>query len=161
MAFNPLSPEWPKQTADLIDRYVQGFRSKFTSKAVTATNAIVFGLVAVFAAFVAAIVTVIVSIRAVQAYLTWDLGTGAMWVIGILALLGLVVAGAGLISSNKVLMALGVFLLIIAGARWALDAGEAGIDHNTAVWMSYLLVGGLFMLLGALLMAMRHSPVES
>ena len=161
MAFNPLNPEWPKQTTDLIDRFVQGIRSKFTSKAVTATNAIVFGLVAMFAMLVASVVGLILGIRAVQSYVTWDLGTAAMWVVGSIAVAGLLLVVIGLISSAKAAMAMGGFVAVVAGARWALDAGKTGIDHDTSVWISYLVVGGLFMLLGALVMAKRHTPVES
>jgi len=161
MAFNPLSPEWPKQTADAIDRVVQVIRRNFTSRAVTATNAIVFGLVAGFAAFVAALVGLIVGIRSVQAYLSWDLGTAAAWVIGVLALIGLLIALVGAVRSQKAALGLGAGILVWFGARWALDAGSTSIDHDTSVWISYFVVGGLFVLAGAFLMGQRHTPDES
>lgn len=161
MALNPLSPEWPKQAADLIDRVVQRLRSTFTQKAVTATNAVVFGLVAAFAGFVAALISVVVGIRALQAYLTWDLGAAALWVIGILALLGIALVLYGLVRSNSGVIGIGAFVVVVAGGRWALDIGDAHIDHDTAVWISYLIVGGIFFLAGALLMDKRHSPLES
>ena len=160
MALNPLSPEWPKQAADLIDRVVQRFRSTFTKKAVTATNAVVFGLVAAFAGFVAALITVVVGIRALQAYLTWDLGETALWVIGILALVGIALVLYGLVRSKSGVIGLGAFVVVVAGGRWALDIGDAHINQDTAVWISYLVVGGIFFLAGALLMDKRHSPLE-
>ena len=161
MAFNPLSPEWPKQTADAIDKAVQKVRTLFTARAVTLTNAIVFGLVAAFAGFIAAIIGIIVSIRGVQAYLTWNLGSPAAWIVGSIALAGALALLVGLVTSNKGLLGLGCLLLVGAGARWALDAGDASIDHDTSVWISYFVVGGLFVLIGSYLMAKRHSPLES
>jgi len=164
MGLNPLNPEWPKQTTDLIDKVVQKVRSTFTTKAVTATNAVVFGLVAFAALFAAAIVGVIVSIRIVQAYLTWDLGTTAKWIVGVVALVGVLIALVGVVRSSKSAIGFGAFIVLVAGARWALDfrrdEGPA-MDHASSVWLSYLLVGGLFMLAGAFLMAKRLSPDES
>lgn len=161
MAFNPLSPEWPKQTADTIDRLVGKVRDLFTVRAVKLTNAIVFGLVAAFAGFVAALLGMIISIKAVQSYLRWDLGTAAAWVIGSIALVGVLLLLVGAVKSSAGVIGAGIFVLLVAGARWALDAGEVRIDHDTAVWISYMVVGGFFLFVGAVLMAKRHSPVES
>jgi hypothetical protein len=161
MVFNPFSPDWPKQTADAIDKAVQKVRTLFTARAVTLTNGIVFGLLAAFAGLIAAIISVVVGIRAVQAYLTWNLDSPAAWVIGIIALAGALALLIGLVTSKKALLGLGAVLLVGAGARWALDAGDASIDHDTSVWISYFVVGGLFVLIGSYLMAKRHSPLES
>ena len=161
MAFNPLNPEWPKQTADTIDRVVQTIRGAFTTRAVKATNALVFGLIAAFAGVVAAIISVIVGIRALQAYLTWDFGTTAAWLVGIVALLGLLVVLVGTIRSQKATLAAGFVVLVCTGGRWALHEGHSRISHVRSVWISYLVVGGLLLFVGSLLMAKRHSPVES
>jgi hypothetical protein len=161
MAFNPLNPEWPKQAADLVDRVVQIVRRNLTNRAVKATNGIVFGLLAVFAGLVALVLGVVVAMRSVQSYLTWDMGTVAAWIVGMLAGAGVLVVIVGLIRSKKLAMLGGALLLGFTGARWAIFAGDARIDHNTSVWISDVIVGGLFVLLGAFLMAKRHSPTES
>ena len=161
MAFNPLSPEWPKQAADFVDRIVQVVRRNLTNRAVKATNGVVFGLLAAFAGLVALVLSVIAAMRGVQTYLIWDMGTVAAWIVGMLAVVGALVVIVGLIRSKKLLMLGGGVLLAFAGARWAIFAGDASIDHNTSVWIADLIVGGLFVVLGALLMAKRHTPTES
>ena len=161
MAFNPLSPEWPKQAADLVDRVVQVVRRNLTNRAVKATNGVVFGLLAAFAGLVALVLCVIAAMRGVQTYLIWNMGTVAAWIVGMLAVAGALVVVIGLISSKKLWMLIGAVLLGFAGARWAIFAGDASIDHNTSVWITDLIVGGVFVVLGALLMARRHTPTES
>jgi hypothetical protein len=161
MAFNPLSPEWPKQTADQIDRFTQKIKDAFTNKAVTAVNGVVYGMVCVFTCLVALVMMVVVAVRTMQAYLTWDLDTVALWVIGVIALLGVLLVVGGLVRTTWPAVGLGAILVVIAGARWALDMGEVGIDHDTSVWLSYLIVGGTTALLGAFIMGQRHAPDES
>lgn len=161
MAFNPLNPEWPKQAADFIDRIAQAIRRNVTDRLVKATNAVVFGLLAAFAGLVALVLSLIIAMRSTQAYLIWNPGTLGSWIIGIIALVGVLVLLVGLVRSKKVAMLAGGALAAAAGARWAIAAGDASIDHNTAVWISDLLVGGLFLLIGAFLMAKRHTPAES
>jgi len=161
MAFNPLSPEWPKQAADLIDRVAQAIRRNVTDRAVKATNAVVFGLVAAFAGLVALVLSLIIAMRTVEAYLIWNPGTLGSWIIGIIALVGVPVLLVGLVRSKKAALLAGGAIVAVAGARWAIAAGDARIDHNTAVWIADLAVGGLFVLLGAFLMAKRHTPAES
>ena len=160
MAFNPLNPAWPKQAADAIDKVVQKVRSTVTTRAVQATNAVVYGLLALFAALVALIVACIASVRAVQSYLTWELGTPAAWIVGVVALVGALIVIVGVVKSSRTVMLLGFLVLVFGGARWAIHAGDATIDHDTAVWISYLVAGGLFVVLGSFLMAKRHVPVE-
>jgi hypothetical protein len=160
MAFNPLHPSWPKQAADAIDAVVQKVRSTVTTRAVQATNVVVYGLLVIFAALVAAVLGCVASARAVQVYLTWQLGTPAAWIVGSVALVGVLIALIGLIKSQKLSMLLGAVVLAFGGARWAIHAGDAVIDHDTAVWISYLVVGGLFVVAGSFLMAKRHAPVE-
>ena len=161
MAFNPLSPEWPKQAADAVDRVVQFLRRNLTDRAVKVTNGIVFGLLAAFAGLVALVLGVVVSMRSVQSYLTWNFGTVAAWIVGVIALVGILTVLVGAIRSKKSLVLLGAVVTAFAGARWAVHAGDASIDHDTSVWIADLAVGGLFVLLGAFLMAKRHSPTEN
>lgn len=161
MAFNPLSPEWPKQAADFIDRIAQAIRRNVTDRLVKATNAVVFGLIAAFAGLVALVLSLIIAMRASEAYLIWNPGTLGSWIIGIIALVGVLVLLIGLVRSKKVALLAGGAIAAVAGARWAIAAGDAHIDHNTAVWISDLAVGGLFVLIGAFLMAKRHTSTES
>jgi hypothetical protein len=161
MAFNPLNPEWPKQATDAIDRVVQAVRRNVTNRAVKVTNAVVFGLLAAFAGLVALVLSLIVAVRAVESYLTWNPGTVAAWIVGIIALVGALVVIIGLVRSKKSWMLLGAVVGAFTGARWAIRAGDASIDHDTAVWIADLIVGGLFVVFGAFLMAKRQAPAES
>jgi hypothetical protein len=161
MAFNPLDPEWPKQTADLIDRFVQGIRSKFTAKAVTATNAVVYGSLALFALLVASVVGMVVAVRSLEAYLTWSTDRWPQWMLGGIALFGVLLVLVGAVKSSKALLVLGFAFVIVGGARWALDITDSTIEHETSVWISYLTIGGLFVLVGAFLMGKRHARPES
>lgn len=160
MAFNPLSPEAPKQLADLVDRVVQTVRRTVTTRAVKATNALVYGMLAAFALLVALVLFLVLSIRAGIVYLTWDPGTLGAWVIGVIALVGAAILLVALVRSKKLLMLLGGTVAVTAGARWAIFAGDASIDHNTAVWITYVVIGGLFLLGGSFLMAKRLTPEE-
>ena len=161
MAFNPLNPEWPKQAADTVDRFVQVVRRNLTNRAVKVTNGVVFGIVAAFAGLVALVLVLIATMRSVQTYLLWDMGTVAAWIVGMLALVAVVIVLAGLIRSRKMITLAGALLLLFTGARWALFAGDASIDHNTSVWIADIVVGALFLAFGAFLMAKRHAPAES
>ena len=161
MAFNPLSPEAPKQLADLVDRVVQLVRRNVTTRAVKATNAVVYGVLGTFALLVAIVLLLVVLLRSGIAYFTWTPGRLGAWIIGITALVGALILLIAIIRSKKLLMALGGFVAALAGARWAIHAGDAAIDHNTAVWITYLVVGGVFLFGGAFLMAKRHTPEES
>jgi cytochrome c oxidase assembly factor CtaG len=161
MAFNPLSPQWPAQMADAIDNVVQVIRRNLTLRAVKATNAVVFGLLAGFAALVAAVLGLIVAVRSAEILLTWNLGTVAAWIVGSVALVGLLTCAAGVIRSSKLAIGVGFVVLVSAGGRWALHAGHAHIAHRRAVWIADLAVGAVFVFVGTLLMAKRHAPSES
>jgi len=50
-----------------------------------------------------------------------------------------------------------LLLLLIAATRGLQAAIEWPFSHATAVWVSYLLLGGILLLAGALLMRRRHS----
>ena len=160
MAFNPLNPEWPKQAADLVDRVVQFVRRNVTTRAVKITNGVVFGLLAAFAGLVALVLSLIISMRSLQAYLEWNPGTLGAWIVGISALVGVVLLLVGLVRSKKLLMLVAGALVAITGARWAIHAGDASIDHNTAVWIADLVIGGIFVIAGTFLMTKRHAPEE-
>jgi uncharacterized BrkB/YihY/UPF0761 family membrane protein len=64
----------------------------------------------------------------------------------------------GLIAAFGAAIAL-VLVLIIATRLlqilWALP-----FDHDSSVWLSYVTLGGLFSVIGLLLMSKRHRPAE-
>jgi hypothetical protein len=160
MVFNPLNPDAPKQLADLVERVVQRVRKTVTNRAVKATNAVVFGLLASFAGLVALVLVLVATLRSVEAYFVWDPGTLGAWIVGITALVGVLITLFGLIRSKRFVALLGALLTTIGGVRWAIHAGDATIDRDTAVWLAYLASGGIFVLAGAFLMARRHAPEE-
>ena len=47
-------------------------------------------------------------------------------------------------------------LLLIASTRGLQALLEWPLDHDTAVWLSYVILGGILCLVGGLLMAKRH-----
>lgn len=105
MGLNPLgNPDWPKQTADLLENVTSQIRNKTTKPIVMLTRGLVFGLI---------------------------------------ALVG------GLVS---------VVLLLVLATRLLQMAIAVPLDHDTSVWISYLVVGGVFCLAGVFLMAKRHAP---
>jgi hypothetical protein len=53
-----------------------------------------------------------------------------------------------------------VVLALIAIMRGTQELFELFLSERRAVWASYFVVGGSFMLIGALLMRARHSPPE-
>ena len=104
MGLNPLGkPDWPKQTADLLENLTTSIRNKTTKPLVMLTRALVFGLIALFGGLVAIVLVLILATRSLQ--------------------------------------------MLIA----------LPLDHDTSVWISYLVVGGLFCVVGVLLMAKRHA----
>jgi ABC-type antimicrobial peptide transport system permease subunit len=104
MGLNPLgNPDWPKQTADLLENLTTSIRNKTTKPLVMLTRALVFGLIALFGGLVAIVLVLILATRSLQ--------------------------------------------MLIA----------LPLDHDTSVWISYLVVGGLFCVVGVLLMAKRHA----
>jgi hypothetical protein len=107
MGLNPLgNPDWPKQTADLLEKVTGQIRAKTTKPIVLIARALVFGLLAAFGGMVAVILLLIVATRTLQ-----------------------------------ILIAL-------------------PLDHDTSVWISYLVVGGLFCVIGLLLMSKRTAPSD-
>ena len=64
MGLNPIgNPEWPKQTAELVERVVGTVRSKTTDKLVTIVRAVVYGLLITVAATVGLILVLILLTR--------------------------------------------------------------------------------------------------
>jgi hypothetical protein len=51
-------------------------------------------------------------------------------------------------------------LLVVAAVRGLQAIIEWPLDHPTAVWVSYLLVGAVLLAIGAVLMAKRHTPED-
>jgi hypothetical protein len=101
---NPLSdPEFPKKTADLIDKVVGVVRDRTTKPIIAVVRGIVFGL--------------IVSVIAVSL----------------------------------------IIVALIALIRGTQEVFEFALSERRAVWASYFVVGGSFILVGALLMRARHS----
>lgn len=67
MGLNPIgNPEWPRQTAELVERVVGSVRSKTTDKLVTIIRAVVYGLLIAIAAFVGLILATILFTRLLQ-----------------------------------------------------------------------------------------------
>jgi uncharacterized BrkB/YihY/UPF0761 family membrane protein len=67
MPGNPLTdPNWAKEIADYIDRYVGKVRTTFTERVVFVVRAVVFGIVIAIAAPVTLILLVIVSTKLLQ-----------------------------------------------------------------------------------------------
>lgn len=161
MAFNPLDEEWPKKAADTVDAAVQFARRKFTTPIVKITNAIVYSLLVACAGLVIVILSVIVSVRGLQAYLEWSPGSLGGWIVGVAALVGALLVLAGLIRAKKSWRILGATLIVVFGARWALFAGDAEIEHSRAVWIADLVIGGSFLSVGAYFMGRRHTLSES
>ena len=107
MGLNPLgNPDWPKQTADLIEKFTGTVRDKTTKPIVTVARGVVFGLLAAAGGLVALVLLLIVATRVLQ-----------------------------------ILIAL-------------------PLDHRRSVWISYVAVGGLFCVLGLLLMSKRHASSD-
>ena len=61
----------------------------------------------------------------------------------------------GLLATFLGLMALA--LVLIAASRGLISALEWPFDHDTAVWASYLVLGGLLCLIGSVCMVKRQS----
>jgi hypothetical protein len=158
MGLNPFNPQWPKETADTIERLVQRVRDTFTTKVVVATNALVYGVAAAFVGLLIAVIAVKLLTRTVQVYLVWDLGDPGTWVVGILALVGLALIAIGIATANPGLIGFGAAVAVITGGKWALTMGDVHIDHDTSVWISYYVVGGILVLGGAFLMSKRTAP---
>jgi len=161
MVMNPLKPEWPREVTDRVVNLVGKVRSTITDRAVVATNALVFGAIAVAGLAVVAVLGTAIAFRSIQSYLTWDMDTPAQIGIGIVGLVGLAMVIAGLVTSNPGVTAVGALIAVIAGTRWILDITDTVIDHDTAVWISYMLVGGWAMLVGAYFMFQRRMPAGS
>ena len=64
----------------------------------------------------------------------------------------------GLLSAFMVFMAVG--LVLIASARGLISALEWPLDHDTAVWVSYLVLGGLLCLIGTVCMVRRQADAD-
>jgi uncharacterized BrkB/YihY/UPF0761 family membrane protein len=102
MPGNPFTdPNWAKDFADTIDRYVGKVRTTVTDRLVFAVRAVVFGIVIAIAAPVTLILLVILSTKLLQR------------VIAIAA------------------------------------------DHDSSIWISYAVMGGLLVLFGSLMMRKR------
>lgn len=108
MPGNPLTdPNWAKEFADTIDRYVGKVRTTFTERVVFAVRAVVFGIVIAIAAPVTLILLIILSTRFVQR---------------IIALF---------------------------------------TDHDSSIWISYAVMGGLLVMAGSLMMRKRFEAGDA
>jgi len=108
VAGNPLSdPEFPRKTADFIDRVVGAVRDRTTKPIVAVTRGIVFGSIVAVIAVSLVVVTLIAVVRGTQ------------------------------------------------------ELFELALSERRAVWASYFVVGGSFILVGALIMRARHSDDAS
>lgn len=75
---NPMKPtsvidgDWSEQAADAVVKVVDAVRDKTTGPVLTAARAIVYGIIGLFAVFVALIVFTIALVRFTDAYLPGD-----------------------------------------------------------------------------------------
>lgn len=51
-------------------------------------------------------------------------------------------------------------LLIIGGTRALQSLGDVWFAHGTSVWLSYIVLGAVFILIGAVLMRRRRPPQD-
>lgn len=63
----------------------------------------------------------------------------------------------GLIAGIAALAALVVSLIILVRLTQRVSRAVFRVDHPGSVWISYLVIGALFMALGAFLMRLRHT----
>ena len=72
----------------------------------------------------------------------------------------LVVVARGLVFGILVLAAgfIVLVLLIIGGSRGLVSLGDVWFSHGTSVWLSYIVLGSVFTVTGALLMRRRRPP---
>jgi hypothetical protein len=104
MPGNPFTdPNWAKQIADTIDRYVEKIRTTVTDRLVFAVRAVVFGIVIAIAAPVTVILLLILSTKLLER--------------------------------------------VIAIAT----------DHDSSIWISYAVMGGILVLLGSVMMRKRFA----
>ena len=108
MPGNPLTdPNWAKDLADTIDRYVGKVRTTVTDRAVVAVRAVVFGIVILIAAPVT------------------------------------------------------FTLLVILGTKFVQRLVAIATDHDSSIWASYMIMGGVLVIGGSLMMRKRFDPDEA
>lgn len=67
MGLNPIgNPDWPKETADTIERLVGMLRDRTTKPAVTIVRGLVFGLLGAFIGLIALTAGIIMVLRVLQ-----------------------------------------------------------------------------------------------
>jgi predicted small integral membrane protein len=70
MGLNPIgNPEWARNVTDTVERYVGLVRDNATSKAEMAIKAVVYGIIALFAGLVAAVLGLLIVTRLTQSIL--------------------------------------------------------------------------------------------
>lgn len=108
MPGNPLTdPNWAKDLADTIDRYVGKVRTAVTDRAVVAVRAVVFGIVILIAAPVT------------------------------------------------------LTLLLIIGTKLIERLVAIATDHDSSIWASYMIIGGLLVIGGSLMMRKRFDTEDA
>ena len=108
MPGNPLTdPNWAKDLADTVDRYVGKVRTTVTDRAVTAVRAVVFGIVILIAAPVT------------------------------------------------------FALLLILGTKFVQRLIAIASDHDSSIWASYMIIGGLLLIGGSVMMRKRFDTDEA
>jgi hypothetical protein len=83
--------DWPRQAADLIDRYVGAARDKATVPAIKVARALVYGTVVGFCAIAIAVLGAIAFVRIVDKSIPGD---GNVWIAHLVVGLLFVFAGA-------------------------------------------------------------------
>lgn len=108
MPGNPLTdPNWAKDLADTIDRYVGKIRATVTDRAVTAVRAVVFGIIILIAAPVTSV------------------------------------------------------LLAILGTKFVQRLIAIATDHDSSIWASYMVIGGLLVIGGSVMMRKRFDTDDA
>ena len=108
MPGNPLTdPNWAKDLADTIDRYVGKVRTAVTDRAVVAVRAVFFGIVILIAAPVT------------------------------------------------------LTLLLIIGTKLIERLVAIATDHDSSIWASYMIIGGLLVIGGSLMMRKRFDTEDA
>ena len=86
---NVLGDDWPAQTADTIERFVETIRSKTSEPVERVVRAVVYGLLAAVLGVEALVLLAIAAVRFVNAYLPGDVWAAHLLVGALFTLLGL------------------------------------------------------------------------
>ena len=102
MGLNPLgNPDWPKQTADLLESVTTKIRQNTTARVVTLARVLVFGLLAAVAGLVALVLVLIIATRSLQLLIAIFVDHGTSVWISYLAVGGLFCLGGMFLMAKR------------------------------------------------------------